>query len=132
MSIRTRSVRVHQIPEIFSTGSKQNFLRNVHKYAQGQRPRLVLDCSNVKNFENATLSVLLSCLEEVMRSNGDVRLASLCSEGEAALRAAGVNRLFELYPTSEAAVDSFRYRPTSATLQLPNDETVRRDSEHAA
>ncbi len=132
MSIRTRSVRVHQIPEIITAARKQSFLRNVHKYAQGQRPRLVLDCSRVKNLDYATLSMLLSCLEEVMRGNGDVRLASLCPEAEAALLLAGVNRLFEVYPTSEAAVDSFRCRPTSATLQLPKEETARRDSEHAA
>ncbi len=132
MSIRARAVRVQQVPEMATATSERSFLRDVKKYAQGQRPRLVLDFSKVRGLDKATLLMLLACLEEVMRGNGDVRLASLCPEAEAALRVAGVSRLFEVYATPEAAVDSFHHRPTSMALQVTKDESAKHDSEHAA
>jgi len=132
MSIRARAVRVHQVPEKVTSTRERSFLREVQTYAQSQRPRLVLDCSKVQDLDNVALHMLLSCLEEVMRCNGDVRLASLRPKAEAALRVAGVLRLFEVYATPEAAVNSFHHRTNSMALHLSGDEGVSRDAEHAA
>lgn len=132
MSIRTRAVRVHQVPEMLTPKVEVVFLRDLQKYAHTERPRLVLDCSRVRTMDSATILLLLSSLEEVMKSNGDVRLASLHPDAEAALRAAGVNRLFEMYSTAEGAVNSFHQRATSIAPQSSEAETFARDSEHAA
>ena len=115
MSIKKRSVRVHEVPEGLTPAKERSFLRELQRYAEAERPRFVLDCSRVTEMDATTIGLLLSCLEVVMKCNGDVRLASLRPEAEAALRAAGVNRLFEVYPTAESAVHSFHQRTASLT-----------------
>jgi len=78
------------------------------------------------------IQLLLSCLEEAMRYNGDVRLAALSSEAEADLRRAGVGRLFEIYGTTENAVRSFHQRATSMAPLAFENEVFGHDSEYAA
>ena len=81
--------------------------------------------------DTATIHLLLSCLEEVMKCNGDIRLASLRPGAEAALRIAGVDRLFEMYATTEAAAQSFQQRPTSVTTPMHKGSSFAK-TEHAA
>ena len=132
MSIKARAVRVHQVPERTTFSGERIFLEDVRKYGQSQRPRLVLDCSKLQYLDTSTLRLLLCCLEEVMKCNGDVRLASLCPEATAALRIAGVGWLFEAYSTPEAAVNSFHLRSNSMALCLTKDEDASHLSERAA
>ncbi|HEY0794364.1 MAG TPA: STAS domain-containing protein [Acidisarcina sp.] len=113
MSIRKRPVRVHEVPEELTPLKERAFLRELQKYAESERPRLVLDCSRVTDMHAGTISLLLSALELVMKCNGDVRLASLTPEAEADLRSAGVIRLFEVYATVESAIHSFHQRAAS-------------------
>ena len=89
---------------------RQRFLRDLQQYAEADRPRLVLDCSMVWEMDYAMINLLLSCLEEVMKGNGDVRLASLRPAAKSGLRIATVNRLFEMYDTPQEAVQSFDQR----------------------
>jgi anti-anti-sigma factor len=133
MSIRKRAVIVHQVPERVTPGKERSFLRELQHQVEAERPRFVLDCSMVWNMDRATISLLLSCLEEVMKCNGDVRLASLCPKAEAALQSAGVNRLFEIYETTESAVQSFHQRPiSSAPMTFVTAEAFDEISENAA
>jgi len=60
-----------------------------------------------------TMHLLLSCLEEAMKRNGDVRLAALPPAAGAAPQLASLRRLFEIYPTVAEAVHSFQQRPTA-------------------
>jgi anti-anti-sigma factor len=131
MSIRKRAVRVHQVPEQMTGRRERSFLRDLQRDAEVERPRFVLDCSTIEIMDYATINLLLSCLEEVMKCNGDVRLASLNPEAAMALQLAGVSRLFELYETTDGAVQSFQKRPISLA---PLTETGEFEdvSEHAA
>ena len=129
MSITKRAVRVLQVSGRVR-GERDSFLSSLQKYTESERPRLVLDCSSVWKMDTATIRLLLSCLEEVMRYNGDVRLASLSSDAEATLRSTGISRLFELYPTTEEAVQSFHQRPVSIAPLAFENESV--DNENAA
>ena len=113
MSIIKREVRVHHVPNQVTATSERVFLIELQKFSETERPRFVLDCSRVQEMDVATIHLLLSSLEEVMKCNGDVRLASLHPASEEMLRVAGVNRLFEIYPTVDAAVRSYHHRPTS-------------------
>jgi anti-anti-sigma factor len=113
MSIKKRAVRVHEVPDELTPAKERSFVLELQKYAESERPRFVLDCSKVSDMNTATIGLLLSCLEMVMKCNGDVRLASLRPEAEAALRGAGITRLFEVYATPESAVHSFHQRAAS-------------------
>jgi anti-anti-sigma factor len=132
MSIIKRSVRVHQVPEKVTSTNEQSFLRDLQKFAESERPRFVLDCSRVYDMDIATIRLLLSCLEEAMKCNGDVRLASLRPKAEEQLRMAGVSRLFEVYSTSDSAIQSFHQRPTSNAPMEMEAEAFSQDSGLAA
>ena len=130
MIIKMRAVTVHEVPEGVTAASERHFLRDLQAYVETERPRLVLDCSRVQEMDNATVHLILSCLEEAMKRNGDVKLAGLRPEAKATLQFAGVNRLFEMYATTTEAIQSFRHRP--ASLAPPLFETGERDTESAA
>lgn len=116
MPMSKRTVVVRQIPNQLTPSKVNSFLSDLQVYGESQRPRFVLDCSTVFNMDSATMNLLLCCLEEVMKSNGDVRLASLRPEAEAALQLAGVKRLFEVYTTTDSAVNSFHQRAASIAM----------------
>ena len=132
MSMRKRAVRVHQVPEQMTGRRERSFLRDLQRDAETERPRFVLDCSMVESMDHATINLLLSCLEEVMKCNGDIRLASLSPEAALALQLAGVNRLFETYATTESAVQSFQKRPISLAPLTADAGEFDDVSEHAA
>ncbi len=132
MSIKMRAVRVHQIPEQMSSTEVRSFLRDFQKCAESERPRFVLDCSRMWTMDSSAIHLLLNCLEEVMKCNGDVRLAGLKPEAESTLRRSGVLRLFESYATSESAVQSFHQRPTSLAPLAYEAESYEIAAERAA
>jgi anti-sigma B factor antagonist len=116
MIIKMRAVTVHEVPEQVTAASEKKFLRELQTYVETERPRLVLDCSRVRQMDNDTMHLLLSCLEEAMKRNGDVKLAAVRAEAKASLLFAGVSRLFEVYATTAEATHSFRHRPNAALL----------------
>lgn len=130
MSIKMRTVTVHQIPEQVNPAEERAFLRNLQPHVETERPRLVLDCSRIREMDKATIHLLLSCLEEAMKRNGDVKLAALRPGAEASLRFGGVNRLFEIHATTADAVHSFQRRrsgliqPAFATTELGSEQAA--------
>ena len=132
MSIKKRAVSVHHLPEQVTAHTERIFLRDLQPYTEAERPRLVLDCSTVWNMDRAMINLLLSCLEEVMKCNGDVRLASLHPGAKSALEIAGVTRLFETYATTLEAVQSFDQRSISLAPLAIEIEGCDDVSEHAA
>ena len=127
-----RAVTVHRVPEEVTAIEERSFLRDLQQDVETERPRLVLDCSRVQRMDNATIHLLLCCLEEGMKRNGDVKLASLPPGAQATLRLTGVNRLFEIYATTAEAVNSFRKRPVSITPPELAADGLHRGSETAA
>ena len=124
MATPLRTVRVHQIPENVTQQEEKIFLRDLQVYLDSERPKIVLDCSRIQAMDIATIRLLLSCLEVVMKRNGDVRLAALASTDEASLRYAGIKRLFETYKTTAEAVNSFHQRPVSVLPQALENEDL--------
>ena len=109
MPIRDMGVIVKQLPEKLSVKHGPVFFREV--CLNFDRPRVVLDCSKLRQLDSAGIHVLLLCLEEAMKRNGDVKLAALSSVAEATLEITGVNRLFEIFETVAEAVSSFQQLP---------------------
>ena len=71
------------------------------------RPRIVLDCSKLRRIDCAGLRVLLRCLEEAMKRNGDVKLAAVSPAVAAILELTSADRLFEAFNDALAAVNSY-------------------------
>ena len=75
------------------------------------RPAVVLDCSTLRFLDSSNLHLLLCCLEEAMKRNGDIRLAAVRPEALSVLHSAGVDFLFECFETISEAMDSYGRPP---------------------
>jgi anti-sigma B factor antagonist len=109
--IGLRPVIVKQLPEKLSVKQSRLFLLDVEPAFATDRPRLVLDCSRVRELDSAGIRVLLQCLEEAMKRNGDVKLAAITPAAAEILELTRVDGLFETFETIRDAVNSFDQFP---------------------
>ena len=107
MIINMHPVLIHEIPANVTRSEEKAFLQSLKKEMEIERPHLVLDCSRLLKMEREALHLLLSCLEEVLKRNGDVKLAALHPDAKAVLQRIGGRRLFEVYPNAAEAARSF-------------------------
>jgi anti-anti-sigma factor len=104
-------VAVEQLPETLSEKQGRRFLCALEGSINIDRPSVVLDCSKVRRMDGPAINLLLCCLEEAMKRNGDVKLAAVSQEARSILKLTGVDRLFEIFDTNAEAVSSFRRFP---------------------
>jgi anti-anti-sigma factor len=105
-----RLVTIEQLPEITSEDQGRRFLGKIRERMSDRRPGLVLDCSGLSRLDTPVLQLLLSCLEEAMKRNGDARLASVSPSVQVMLKLIGADRLFQIYASNDDAVNSFHQR----------------------
>jgi len=110
-------VVVMQVPEILNVKEVESFMQELGPLLESNRPRIVLDCSQVRLMESAGVEMLLRCLEEVLKRDGDLKLAALSPEAEVILELMRVARVFETFQTCEDAVRSFNAIPADAVPQ---------------
>ena len=110
-------VVVMQMPEQFTGGEVQTFMLELGPLLESNRPRIVLECSQVRSFDSSGVEMLLHSLEEVLKRDGDLKLAALSAEAEVFLELMRVARVFETFPTSEEAVRSFHVVPAETASQ---------------
>ena len=102
-----RPVVVMQVPEQLNLGQVPSFLQELAPLLESHRPRIVLDCSQVRYIDGAGIEMLLHCLEEAMKRDGDLKLADVSPESKVLLELMRVDRVFEVFATAEEAVRSF-------------------------
>ena len=105
--MRANSVIVKQLPETLSIEQCQMFLRELSRHLTVNRPCLVIDCSVLRQMDTTAIHLLLCCLEEAMKRNGDVRLAGVSREARAIFSSTRVDRLFRIFDLSADAERSF-------------------------
>ena len=110
-------VMVMQVPEILNAREVHSFMEEMGPLLESNRPRVVLDCSQVRSMESAGVEMLLRCLEEVLKRDGDLKLAALSPEAEVILELMRVARVFEALQTCEEAVRSFSAIPADTLPQ---------------
>jgi anti-anti-sigma factor len=106
-----------QLPEELNVKEVQAFMQEMGPLLESNRPRIVLECSQVRSMDSAGVEMLLRCLEEVLKRDGDLKLAALSAEAEVILEIMRVARVFETFPTSEEAARSFNAIPADAIPQ---------------
>jgi anti-anti-sigma factor len=132
MTLRIRPVAVKQLPESLSSKRARLFFSELESCLNVDRPCLVLDCSKVRSLDSSAAHLLLCCLEEAMKRNGDVKLAGISSAAGAILELSGLDRLFEMYSTIAEAVSSFRRPPLDLAALAGMGTRSRQPSENAA
>ena len=110
MRFRPCTVTVTQLPETVDMKRGRLFFRELESRINIDRPCVVLDCSRVRELDRFAIHMLLCCLEEAMKRDGDVKLAAVPESARAMLELTRVDRLFEIYDSETEAVNSF-FRP---------------------
>jgi anti-sigma B factor antagonist len=133
-----RPVVVKQLPEQLTAGHAQQFLEEVEPQLGAERPYLVFDGSELTHLDSDGVRMLLHCMEEVIKRNGDLKLAAIPPGPAVILELTRVDRLFETFENARDAVESFYRLPSQSLLQtqhsssLPNTSTKPADVEVAA
>jgi anti-sigma B factor antagonist len=120
INVLRNPVVVMEVPHVLNHQEKEAFWFELQPLLETDRPRIVLDCSNLRHVDSAGIEMLLQCIEEAMKRDGDVKLASVTPASAALLELMRVDRLFEIYETSEEATRSFHsVAPPETQSTLP-------------
>jgi anti-anti-sigma factor len=107
------------MPDRINHRQAKIFLREVQPFLICDRPQVVFDLSQVRQLDAAGIDMLLHCMSEVMKRDGDLKLAALSPQAAAVLELTRTDRLFEIYVTSTDAVRSFSYFLPNAMRPIP-------------
>jgi anti-anti-sigma factor len=107
MRFRPCNVTVTQLPEKLDLKQGRLFFKELENQMNIDRPCIVLDCSKVGEMDRFAIHMLLCCLEEAMKRDGDVKLAAVSPSARESLEGTRVDRLFEIYENENDAVNSF-------------------------
>src|SRR6266481_8957954 len=119
MSTNSRPVVVKRMPARVDGRTAREFLRDVQPFLTTDRPQLVFDLSQVQRLDAAGVEMLLRCMSEAHKRDGDLKLASLSEQAAVVLELTRTERLFEIYETSVDAVRSFSgFLPNAMRQQL--------------
>jgi anti-anti-sigma factor len=95
------------MPQKVNQREARKFLEDVQPFLKSDRPQLVFDLSLVEQLDAAGVEMLLHCVSEVMKRDGDLKLASLSKQASIMLELTRTDRLFEIYNNSTEAARSF-------------------------
>ena len=118
METISRPVVVKRMPERMNLKQARKFLHEVQPFLNSDRPQLVFDMSQVRHIDAAGVDVLLHCMREAAKRDGDLKLAALSPQSAVVLELTRTGRLFEIYVNSTAAVKSFSSFLPNALRQL--------------
>lgn len=113
-----RPVIVMQLPEQLNAAKVQNLVAGLAPLLEPHRPRIVLDCSRVKSIDSTGVEMLLSCLEEAMKRDGDLKLAAVSPESKVIFDLMRVDGIFEMFATPEEAIHSFSMGVASGSEEV--------------
>ena len=119
METNSRPVVVKRMSERVNSRTARDFLRDVRPFLIVDRPQIVFDLSQVRQLDSAGVEMLLRCMSEAHKRDGDVKLASLSDQSAVVLELTRTERLFEIFETSTDAVRSFSgFLPNAMRQQL--------------
>jgi len=118
-----RPVIVKRLPQHMSQHSAQELLRGLEPLLKDDRPCMVFDFSDVCYLDSAGIDVVLKCMEEAMKRNGDLKFAAIPPAIASILRIMRVDCLFEIFGDVADAVESF-YRFPAHAFPQPREATA--------
>src|SRR5437868_13310528 len=128
----SRPVVVKRMPDKVNRQEAQKFFADVQPFVTSDRPQLVFDLSQVKQLDAAGVEMLLRCVAEVMKRDGDLKLASPSRQASMVLELTRTDRLFEIYGNSTEAARSFSGFLPNAMQSIPGYEQRRTSAERLA
>jgi anti-anti-sigma factor len=106
------------MPDRLNQKQARIFLHDVQPLLNTDRPQIVFDCSLIRQMDAAGVDMLLHCMAEVMKRDGELKLAAVSPQAAVVLELTRTDRLFEIFETSGDAVRSFyRFLPNAMRNQ---------------
>ncbi len=102
-----RPVVIKHVPTRLSLRDARSFFREIQPFLAADHPQIVFDLSLVEQMDSAGVEMLLECMTECMKHDGDLKLSSLSPHSATVLELTRTDRVFEIYETSTEAVRSF-------------------------
>lgn len=121
MSTNASQVLVQRLPECLAGPQARRLMRDLAPFLNQDRPRIVLDLSQVQQMDAAGIDVLLDSMTTVSKLDGDIKLAAPSDRAMVILELTQMDRLFEIFESAEEAAASFG----GAATRLPGDMIVR-------
>ncbi len=109
MDVNVKSLKRVDVVKVagrVDSNSAPDLEKNLQQLWESGRNQIVLDLEDVDYLSSAGLRVMVTALKTVKRNNGDLRLACPSSRVSEVLQLAGLNSIFEVYPTQVDAVGS--------------------------
>ncbi len=103
----SRPVIVKRMPARVNLQVARNLFREIQPILRIDRPQVVFDLSQVRQMDAAGVDMLLQCMAQAMKRDGDVKLASVSPQAAVILELTRTDRLFEIYESSTDAARSF-------------------------
>jgi anti-anti-sigma factor len=113
-----RPVVVMELPEQIGANEAAEIFQDVSSLLEFQRPRIVFDLSQVRSVDNDGVQMLLHCLDEAMKRDGDLKLAAISPQSQMILELMRADGIFEIFETAGEAVRSFN---VPAVAAMPED-----------
>ena len=110
-------VLVMELPERLNHAEVKSFVNELQPLLEVEHPSIVLDCSQIQHMDSAGVEMLLYCLEQAMKRDGDLKLAAVSPASAVIMELMRVDRLFEVFDTTEAAVRSFQISASPSSVQ---------------
>lgn len=108
-----------RLPVKLDQAEGKTFLLEVQPLLEVDRPRVVLDCSQLQTIDSVGVEILLHCLDEAMKRDGDLKLAALSPVAAVVMELMRADRVFEIFETVEEAVRSFDMVAAIESPQTP-------------
>ncbi len=103
----SRPVIVKRLPNRVNLREAKIFFREMQPILRIDRPQVVFDLSQVRQMDAAGVDVLLQCMAQAMKRDGDVKLAAVSPQAAVILEMTRTDRLFEIYNSSTEAARSY-------------------------
>lgn len=103
----SRPVVVKRVPALLNGRQARQFHDEVRPFLRVDRPQVVFDLAAVRQIDAAGIDMLLDCMTEASKRDGDLKLANLSPHAAVILELTRTDRLFEIYETATDAVKSF-------------------------
>jgi anti-anti-sigma factor len=104
------------MPKRFDRRQARTFYNDVQPLLNSAQPQIVFDMSETGHIDSAGADVLLQCLCEAMKCDGEVKLAGLTHSVSIVLELTRIGGLFEVYENSASAIKSFSGFHPNASL----------------
>ncbi len=114
-------VIVMELPEHLDRAEVKTFLTELQPLLEEERPSIVLDCSRIQHMDSAGVEMLLYCLEQAMKRDGDLKLAAVSPASAVILELMRVDKKSEAGEIKFVVID----KPGSACIRSAPEELVR-------